>query len=125
MANEIQIDLSLDFAKNTAKTQRQESFKVDVGGNAYHQRIQVVAAAREDIMDNSDINDIGYFYLKLLSAPTSTTTISFGHDDSTAYAGKLAIGESALLKGRGGIATLFVIASAAENAEVEYLIIEA
>tara|TARA_Y100000310_G_scaffold108453_1_gene106862 strand:+ start:37 stop:414 length:378 start_codon:yes stop_codon:yes gene_type:complete len=124
MANELKCNLSLSFNKNGAKVSRSESFSVDVTGNAYHSGVQVITNANEDIMDNSDIGAIGYYYIKLLSAPTSTTYITYGYTDDAAYAGKLEVGESALVKAINAETNLWVKASAAENVEVEYCIIE-
>tara|TARA_R100000808_G_C2145587_1_gene153419 strand:+ start:2088 stop:2465 length:378 start_codon:yes stop_codon:yes gene_type:complete len=124
MADELKGSLSLTFSKNSASTSKSESFTIDVTGNAYHQGVQVVANSREDIMDNGDIGAIGYFYLKLLSAPTASTYIEWGYTNDTNYGGKLKVGESCLVRAKNSIAALYVIASAAENVEVEYLIIE-
>ena len=123
MANELKCNLSLSFNKGGAKVSRSESFSVDVTGNAYHSGVQISNDTAEDLMDNEDIATIGYFYLKLLSAPTSTTYISYGYAN-TVLAGKLEVGESALVKAGHGAANLWVKASAAENVEVEYCIIE-
>ena len=124
MADELTGSLSLTFKKNSASTNKSESFTIDVTGNAYHQGIQVVTSGREDIMDNADIGAIGYFYLKLLSAPTASTYIQWGNTNDTNYGGKLKVGESCLVRAKHSTAALYVIASAAENVEVEYLIIE-
>ena len=117
MANEIKYNLSLSVNKNGAKAERQESKSIDMIGNAYHSGVQ-------DIMDNSDIGAIGYFYLKLLSAPTSTTYIQWGNTNDTNYGGKLKIGESCIVRAKNSTANLYVISSAAENVEVEYFIVE-
>ena len=124
MANEIKYNLSLSVNKNGAKAERQESKSIDMIGNAYHSGVQVITNSREDIMDNSDIGAIGYFYLKLLSAPTSTTYIQWGNTNDTNYGGKLKIGESCIVRAKNSTANLYVISSAAENVEVEYFIVE-
>jgi len=124
MANELKCNLSLSFNKNGAKVSRSESFSVDVTGNAYHSGVQNMAnASAEDLMDNTDIGAIGYFYLKLLSVGVEGTYISYGYTSSV-LAGKLEVGESVLAKATHGADNLWVKASAAETTEIEYCIIE-
>ena len=126
MAKELTGSLSLAFNKNSASTSKAESFTIDITGNSYHQGVQVISSdsVREDIMDNSDIGAIGYFYLKLLSAPSASTYIQWGNTNDTNYGGKLKVGESCLVRAKHSTAVLYVIASADEDCEVEYLIIE-
>ena len=55
MANEIKINLSLSVNKNGAKSERQESKSIDMTGNAYHSGVQIIAAAREDVLCGADL----------------------------------------------------------------------
>ena len=124
MASKVTIGLSASGELNKARINRNESFTANITGNAFHSGIQTVTNSREDIMDNADIAAIGFFYLKLLSAPTATTYIQYGNTNDTNYGGKLKIGEACLQRAKNGTAALYVISSAAENVEVEYIIFE-
>jgi len=125
MANELKIGLSLSFTKDNVSTQKAESFSVDVAGEAYESG--VVTTTADTAVDlgsgSTTISNVGYVYIKLVSAPTASTYLKHGFAN-TVLAGKIKIGESIIMRMPDSETNCWVKASAAENVVVEYVLIE-
>tara|TARA_R110002051_G_scaffold20807_2_gene56183 strand:+ start:226 stop:606 length:381 start_codon:yes stop_codon:yes gene_type:complete len=125
MANELKIGMSLSFSKGSVGTQKSENFSVDVTGEAY--AAGTVTLANATALDISattaTVTNVGYVYLKCVSADTGSTIMTFG-PLATCLAGSLKQGEACLLRWPASEANLFVKSSAAEGLLLEYCFVE-
>ena len=95
MANELRIEAHLEYSKAGVKESKHDSKYIDVSGESYSKNIQVVDTSNEAVSVVTDIDTVGYVFIKNLDS-TNYVEISDGND--TDYFLKLKAGEFALFR---------------------------
>jgi len=117
MANEITLNLQLDYSKSGAVLKRTVSMNVTVTGDSLTHGVQSVGTSEEALTISADIGTPGYTFLKNLDA---TNYIEVGSTTGV-YDIRLKAGEIALY--RHNSAALYAKANTAACL-LEYLVIE-
>ena len=110
MANELRISAQLEYNKNGVKESKNDSTFIDVSGSYMHKSIQAIGDSAETLTFNTtDLDDVGYVFLKNLDA---SSTIYIDEDSglsSTTSMVALKPGEFAMF--RSGVDSIYGISS--------------
>ena len=117
MANEVGINVSLNFNKGGAKISRSESISVDVSGDSYTSAVQGIPTGGEIFVEADELGTAGYVFVKNLDGTNYVTVGSHATDN---HAIKLKAGECALFRAAGSV---YAQANTAA-CNIEYTIIE-
>ena len=117
MANELKLNVSINFSKGNAKVARQESVQVTITGDAFTHSVQSIGTSEEEITQGADPGTPGYMFIKNCD---STNYVEVGSTTGV-YDIKLKAREIALY--RHNSATVYAKANTAACL-VEYCLVE-
>lgn len=96
MANELSVSASLNFMKDGAQVSASGAVSVDVTGDCFDKKVQLIGISREAVAPVADLSSYGYVLLKNLSSDYYITAGCF--DSDSYYTVKLLPGEIALFR---------------------------
>lgn len=117
MANELTLNVGINFSKGGAKYTTSDSDQVTITGDAFTNAVQAIGTSEEEVAQGADLGTPGYVFIKNLDA---TNYVEVGSTTGV-YDIKLLAGEFALY--RHNSATVYAKANTA-SCNIQYIIFE-